>query len=46
MDGHTVGYIAGNQVVLQNLRTKTQKYIRSSRGGGIGFITVWILFIG
>uniref|UniRef100_A0A8C3XZH1 Cilia- and flagella-associated protein 44 n=1 Tax=Catharus ustulatus TaxID=91951 RepID=A0A8C3XZH1_CATUS len=30
---------AGNQVVLQNLRTKTQKYIRSSRGSGIGFIT-------
>ncbi|NXB07382.1 CFA44 protein, partial [Cnemophilus loriae] len=39
MDCHTVGYIAGNQVVLQNLRTKYQKYIRSSRGGGIGFIT-------
>ncbi|XP_015497348.1 cilia- and flagella-associated protein 44 isoform X1 [Parus major] len=39
MDRHTVGYIAGNQVVLQNLRTKYQKYVRSSRGGGIGFIT-------
>ncbi|XP_014734065.1 PREDICTED: cilia- and flagella-associated protein 44 [Sturnus vulgaris] len=39
MDGHTVGHIAGNQVVLQNLRTKYQKYIRSSGGGGIGFIT-------
>ncbi|NXN01379.1 CFA44 protein, partial [Sylvia borin] len=39
MDRHTVGYIAGNQVVLQNLRTKYQKYVRSSGGGGIGFIT-------
>ncbi|XP_017587422.1 PREDICTED: cilia- and flagella-associated protein 44 isoform X1 [Corvus brachyrhynchos] len=39
MDSHTVVYIAGNQVVLQNLRTKHQRYVRSSRGGGIGFIT-------
>ncbi|XP_063275925.1 cilia- and flagella-associated protein 44-like isoform X1 [Prinia subflava] len=39
MDRHTVGYIAGNQVVLQNLRTNYQNYVRSSCGGGIGFIT-------
>ncbi|XP_056341272.1 cilia- and flagella-associated protein 44 [Oenanthe melanoleuca] len=39
MDTHTVGYIAGNQVMLQNLRTKNQTYVRSSCGGGIGFIT-------
>ncbi|RLV99058.1 hypothetical protein DV515_00010252, partial [Chloebia gouldiae] len=39
MDRDTVGYIAGNQVILQNLRTKYQKHVRSSRGGGIGFIT-------
>ncbi|XP_053792410.1 cilia- and flagella-associated protein 44 isoform X1 [Vidua chalybeata] len=39
MDRHTVGYIAGNQVILQNLRTKYQKHVRSSRGSGIGFIT-------
>ncbi|XP_016158290.1 PREDICTED: cilia- and flagella-associated protein 44 isoform X2 [Ficedula albicollis] len=39
MDTHTVGYIAGNQVMLQNLRTKNQTYVRSSCGSGIGFIT-------
>ncbi|XP_030912490.1 cilia- and flagella-associated protein 44 [Geospiza fortis] len=39
MDRNTVGYVAGNQVILQNLRTKYQKYVRSSCGGGIGFIT-------
>ncbi|XP_041266853.1 LOW QUALITY PROTEIN: cilia- and flagella-associated protein 44 [Onychostruthus taczanowskii] len=39
MDKHTVGYVAGNQVILQNLRTKYQKHVRSSCGGGIGFIT-------
>uniref|UniRef100_H0ZT66 Cilia and flagella associated protein 44 n=1 Tax=Taeniopygia guttata TaxID=59729 RepID=H0ZT66_TAEGU len=39
MDRDTVGYIAGNQVILQNLRTKYQKHVRSSHGGGIGFIT-------
>ncbi|KAM7030896.1 cilia- and flagella-associated protein 44 isoform 2-T5 [Passerculus sandwichensis] len=39
MDRDTVGYVAGNQVILQNLSTKHQKHVRSSCGGGIGFIT-------
>nr|XP_026648671.1 cilia- and flagella-associated protein 44 isoform X4 [Zonotrichia albicollis] len=39
MDRDTVGYVAGNQVILQNLGTKHQKHIRSSCGSGIGFIT-------
>ncbi|XP_058656009.1 cilia- and flagella-associated protein 44 [Ammospiza caudacuta] len=39
MDRDTVGYVAGNQVILQSLSTKHQKHIRSSCGGGIGFIT-------
>ncbi|XP_037245690.1 cilia- and flagella-associated protein 44 [Falco rusticolus] len=39
MDSQTLLYIAGNQVVLQDLKTKSQSYLRSSSGGGIGFIT-------
>ncbi|KFO87415.1 WD repeat-containing protein 52, partial [Buceros rhinoceros silvestris] len=39
MDSQTLMYIAGNQVVLLNLKTKCQSYLRSSSGGGIGFIT-------
>lgn len=44
MDSQTLMYIAGNQVVLLDLKTKSQSYLRSSSGGGIGFITVWLLF--
>ncbi|KAM9388219.1 cilia- and flagella-associated protein 44 [Phaethornis superciliosus] len=39
MDSQTLMYIAGNQVVLLDLKTKSQSYVRSSGGGGIGFIT-------
>ncbi|XP_014812720.1 PREDICTED: cilia- and flagella-associated protein 44 [Calidris pugnax] len=39
MDSKTLIYIAGNQVVLLDLKTKSQSYIRSSGGGGIGFVT-------
>ncbi|NXV81980.1 CFA44 protein, partial [Atlantisia rogersi] len=39
MDSQTLMYIAGNQVVLLDLKTKSQSYLRSSSGGGIGFIT-------
>ncbi|XP_009865400.1 PREDICTED: WD repeat-containing protein 52, partial [Apaloderma vittatum] len=38
MDSQTLMYIAGNQVVLLDLRTKSQSYLRSTSGGGIGFI--------
>ncbi|KAM6319728.1 LOW QUALITY PROTEIN: cilia- and flagella-associated protein 44 [Podargus strigoides] len=39
MDSRTLLYIAGNQVVLLDLETESQRYLRSSSGGGIGFIT-------
>ncbi|NXS53149.1 CFA44 protein, partial [Brachypteracias leptosomus] len=39
MDTHTLMYIAGNQVVLLDLKSNSQRYLRSSSGGGIGFIT-------
>ncbi|XP_009328783.1 PREDICTED: WD repeat-containing protein 52 [Pygoscelis adeliae] len=39
MDSQTLMYIAGNQLVLLDLKTKTQSYLWSSGGGGIGFIT-------
>uniref|UniRef100_A0A672TLJ5 Cilia- and flagella-associated protein 44 n=1 Tax=Strigops habroptila TaxID=2489341 RepID=A0A672TLJ5_STRHB len=39
MDSQTLLYIAGNHVVLLDLKTKSHRYIRSSGGGGIGFIT-------
>ncbi|XP_071428347.1 cilia- and flagella-associated protein 44 [Pithys albifrons albifrons] len=39
MDNKKLLYIAGNQVVIQELKTKCQRYIRSTSGGGIGFIT-------
>ncbi|XP_048348373.1 cilia- and flagella-associated protein 44 [Sphaerodactylus townsendi] len=40
MDSSTLLYIAGNQVVLLDLKSKFQKYLRSSSGGGIGVIAV------
>ncbi|XP_061484299.1 cilia- and flagella-associated protein 44 [Rhineura floridana] len=39
LDSHTLLYIAGNQLVLLNLKWKTQTYLRSTCGGGIGVIT-------
>ncbi|XP_065532760.1 cilia- and flagella-associated protein 44 isoform X1 [Lathamus discolor] len=38
MDSQTLLYIAGNYVVLLDLKTKSHRYVRSSGGGGIGFI--------
>ncbi|XP_004436632.2 PREDICTED: cilia- and flagella-associated protein 44 [Ceratotherium simum simum] len=40
LDGDTVLYIAGNQLILLNLKTKEQLYLRSSSGRGIGVIGV------
>ncbi|XP_060090627.1 cilia- and flagella-associated protein 44 [Heteronotia binoei] len=40
MDSSTLLYIAGNQVVLLDLKIRYQRYLRSSSGGGIGTITV------
>uniref|UniRef100_A0A8C6J259 Cilia- and flagella-associated protein 44 n=1 Tax=Melopsittacus undulatus TaxID=13146 RepID=A0A8C6J259_MELUD len=38
MDSQTLLYIAGNYVVLLDLKTESHRYVRSSGGGGIGFI--------
>ncbi|XP_045758828.1 cilia- and flagella-associated protein 44 [Mirounga angustirostris] len=40
LDSNTVMYIAGNQLILLNLKTKEQMYLRSSSGRGIGVIGV------
>ncbi|XP_039698932.1 cilia- and flagella-associated protein 44 isoform X3 [Pteropus medius] len=40
LDSNTVAYIAGNQLILLNLKTKEQFYLRSSSGRGIGVIGV------
>ncbi|CAM4444167.1 unnamed protein product [Caretta caretta] len=40
LDSQTLLYVAGNQLVLLDLKTKYQSYLRSSSGGGIGIITV------
>ncbi|XP_076974479.1 cilia- and flagella-associated protein 44 isoform X2 [Tamandua tetradactyla] len=40
LDNKTLMYIAGNQLVLLDLKTKEQIYLRSSGGGGIGVIGV------
>ncbi|XP_074839653.1 cilia- and flagella-associated protein 44 [Carettochelys insculpta] len=40
LDSQTLLYVAGNQLVLLDLKTKYQRYLRSSSGGGIGVITV------
>ncbi|XP_072821342.1 cilia- and flagella-associated protein 44 isoform X1 [Vicugna pacos] len=40
LDSNTVMYIAGNQLILLNLKTKEQTYLRSSSGRGIGVIGV------
>ncbi|OXB83351.1 UNVERIFIED_CONTAM: hypothetical protein H355_001788 [Colinus virginianus] len=38
LDSQSLLYVAGNQVVILDLKTKSQSYLRSSSGGGIGFI--------
>uniref|UniRef100_A0A803Y6J2 Cilia- and flagella-associated protein 44 n=1 Tax=Meleagris gallopavo TaxID=9103 RepID=A0A803Y6J2_MELGA len=38
LDSQSLLYVAGNQVVILDLKTKSQSYVRSSSGGGIGFI--------
>ncbi|XP_028931006.1 cilia- and flagella-associated protein 44 isoform X2 [Ornithorhynchus anatinus] len=40
LDPETFLYVAGNQLVILNLKTKEQKYLRSTGGGGIGSIAV------
>nr|KAF6477292.1 cilia and flagella associated protein 44 [Molossus molossus] len=40
LDSNTIMYIAGNQLILLNLKTKEQIYLRSSSGTGIGAIGV------
>uniref|UniRef100_A0A8D2LTQ5 Cilia- and flagella-associated protein 44 n=1 Tax=Varanus komodoensis TaxID=61221 RepID=A0A8D2LTQ5_VARKO len=40
LDSQTLLYIAGNQLVLLDLKLKYQRYLRSTSGGGIGIITV------
>ncbi|XP_062982990.1 cilia- and flagella-associated protein 44 [Elgaria multicarinata webbii] len=39
LDSQTLLYIAGNQLVLLDLKLKNQRYLRSTSGGGIGVIT-------
>ncbi|XP_054019877.1 cilia- and flagella-associated protein 44 [Dryobates pubescens] len=39
INNQTLMYIAGNHIVLLDLQTQSQRYLRSSSGGGIGFIT-------
>ncbi|XP_047648289.1 cilia- and flagella-associated protein 44 isoform X1 [Phacochoerus africanus] len=40
LDSNTMMYIAGNQLILLDLKTKEQMYLRSSSGRGIGVIGV------
>ena len=40
LDENTAVFAAGNVVELLDLKTKEQKYLRSSSGGGIGAIAV------
>nr|XP_040126301.1 cilia- and flagella-associated protein 44 isoform X3 [Ictidomys tridecemlineatus] len=40
LDSDTMMYIAGNQLILLNFKTKEQIYLRSSSGQGIGVIGV------
>lgn len=40
LDERTVCFAAGNYVMLLDLQTKEQRYLRSTSGGGIGAITV------
>ncbi|XP_041923604.1 cilia- and flagella-associated protein 44 isoform X1 [Alosa sapidissima] len=38
LDEHTLTFVAGNLLVLLDMRTKQQRYLRSCGGGGIGAI--------
>ncbi|XP_053421789.1 cilia- and flagella-associated protein 44 [Nycticebus coucang] len=40
LDNNTALYVAGNQLILLNLKTKEQNYLQSSSGEGIGVIGV------
>lgn len=40
LDDRTLIFIAGNMLVLLDVNTKEQRYLRSCSGGGIGAITV------
>ncbi|XP_067282838.1 cilia- and flagella-associated protein 44 isoform X2 [Pseudorasbora parva] len=40
LDEHILAFIAGNLLILLDVHTKEQRYIRSSSGGGIGAIMV------
>ncbi|XP_048201777.1 cilia- and flagella-associated protein 44 [Perognathus longimembris pacificus] len=40
IDSNSVIYVAGNQLVFLNLKTKEQTYLRSCSGAGIGAIAV------
>ncbi|XP_038610696.1 cilia- and flagella-associated protein 44 isoform X2 [Tachyglossus aculeatus] len=40
LDPRTFLYVAGNQLVILDMKTKEQKYLRSTSGGGIGNIAV------
>uniref|UniRef100_H0X5H9 Cilia- and flagella-associated protein 44 n=1 Tax=Otolemur garnettii TaxID=30611 RepID=H0X5H9_OTOGA len=40
LDNNTILYIAGNQLILLNLKTKEQNYLQSCSGQGIGVIGV------
>ncbi|XP_039600046.1 cilia- and flagella-associated protein 44 isoform X3 [Polypterus senegalus] len=40
LDDSTLMFVAGNLVVILNLKTKEQKYLRSSSGGGIATVVV------
>ncbi|KAM6162750.1 cilia- and flagella-associated protein 44 [Erethizon dorsatum] len=40
LDSNTLMYVAGNQLILLNIKTKEQIYLRSSSGEGIGAIGV------
>jgi len=46
LDENTLAYVAGNLVQLLDLRTKEQKYIRSTGNGAIGAICVSFSSIG
>ncbi|KAK7895699.1 hypothetical protein WMY93_021024 [Mugilogobius chulae] len=50
LDEQTLMYIAGNMLVLQDIKSKQQKYLRSSSGQGIGAIAThpdkWCFAVG
>ena len=43
LDDRTLMFIAGNLLLLLDISTKEQRFLRSCSGGGIGAITVrWL----